>query len=278
MRIKTLKINDKDFKFSNGVNVITGVNSIFFYNLAFFLYKLKNAELDFTADTEIYDNIDACILYNNDKESITFKMLIHEYDILNKEEIENCFNEINNKEKNKSIIFFANENADFSSHYITNFNKHPEYEDDSFLNYNYYSDFCFWIKFYIEATYNNNEYYIHHFNILKQMVNEFLSINHYEDFSFDLTDYNSFTYSSDGIPYSLNNDENCIGKTIGLMMKLYRHALTIDEKNTNAQCSDATGIVVCNYRFGERPSYSDKKWEYYAVFKKYFPNIQFILE
>ena len=121
-----------------------------------------------------------------------------------------------------------------------------------------------------------DEYSICHYNNIKMIIDEILAVTYSENFDFSI-DIGKLTYYNNSRCFNIANEAFEIGITSGMIMQLYIGCLSKKEKGFVGYPCDYSGIVICNYDFGERPSYSDKKWEYYRIFSKYFPKIQFIV-
>lgn len=145
---------------------------------------------------------------------------------------------------------------------------------NNFPYYNFVNENNFFMQLAIKKT--ENEFAEFHFNYFKQIIDEILNINFFENFHFSWH-FGKLVFENCGNINNINTECYDIGITIGMLMRLYCLCLNKKGKNFIGNPCDENGIVICNYNFGERPSYSDKKWEYYNIFTKYFPNIQFIV-
>lgn len=170
-------------------------------------------------------------------------------------------------------ITFINKFQDYNKYKLTAQNFYFEAFSKSYFVPQQY----FWGNYFINNDLNGNEVTEFHCYKLKQIINEIIQVANYHDFEFSY-DNNYFVVKYNGQPQFIQIRVHQIGQQIGLMMKLYWMFLS---KGNNIQfCSQvetSKGIVVTNMDFGERPSYSDNKWKYYDIWKKYFPNIQFIV-
>ena len=289
MYIKQIQLDNHIINLSDNLNVITGKDVEIFYYFAyvisFFDYFNEtvhwNANLIFDLNLPfVYSYIKVVYILDDGKEyDIVIKYHIysdHDYYIENIDELRQKINELKKINSNKSLILFTTEmnNMHDCEIYTNNSNQIV----NSFTNYTFSKEVIFLAKCFVNFTYNNIDKV--HYNNLKQIINELLAVNNNENFSYSVS-HSRFTYWNNGTQKVLRNSPDCLMKIIFLAVSIYKHQLEFIRKTNSdyiGNCMDANGIIVCDYRFAERPSYSDKKWEYFNILHKYFPKVQFICE
>ena len=291
MQYKTISFLNEKFKFNRGINAISIDDVMVFDVLASPLMAIAKTYdnsfepfHEYEYNRSFPDRMSVDFSFSNgDRENITFDFC--DYNIVSDRWISKYFdlgNQIVEKEKVKPILAYyrrgncVNQDVYKSDVNFNNLNKlYKEREWFPWKDWN--KEYDYFSKLAIEAKYGNkNDFAVFHYNNLKQIIDEILSVNHSDGFDFPI-DVGKFICYNDSRCLNVATDNCDLGITVGMIMQLYIGCLSRKEDNFIGNPCDCKGIVVCNYNFGERPAYSDKKWEYYRVFAKYFPNIQFIV-
>lgn len=291
MRYKTISFLGKKFKFNRGINSISfddyqtfdilssplmAISKIYdnsfepFFdsdNTNFSTFPSEmSANFGFLDGSEEIVNFEFC-----DCNSVNRNWLAKNKDFAKK---------IIEKEKNKPILaYYRRGNCVYQDSYgrvkkydLINFYSEREYYPWKEWNkeYNFFSQLA------INSKYKKDEYSCCHYQNIKKIIDEILNVTFSENFEFAV-DCGRFVYYNNGRCYSVATESYDLGITVGMIMQLYISCLSQKEPNFIGYPCDSSGIIICNYNFGERPSYSDKKWDYYKIFSKYFPNLQFIV-
>lgn len=147
---------------------------------------------------------------------------------------------------------------------------------DNFGRQNFYKDQLFWMNMFVKNELEPTKYTKFHCDAIKTIIDEMIAINGYYDFSFSHYS-NTFVVYKNGIPENIGIRDYDVGSQIGMIMHLYKMFLQNHTNDFLQLPTEEKGIVVSDIEFGERPSYSDKKWKYYDILYKYFKGIQFIM-
>lgn len=291
MIYKNIEFGNCKLKFHRGINAISTEDRFVFDMLSMPLQhisKLYDTKFSIVTNSEefygAYSNIRTVFEFSDRS---FYELFI---ELNNSGETSNCWfkdnknlvQDIIKKDGKFPIFMYCNgdtylNNSPYDQDFFEQMIELPYNMSNNFPRYNFINDCQFFMNMAINANYvKKEEYSIFHYNLFKQIMNEYLSINHFEDFDFYFH-IGKFGFNNGSNINNIDTDLYGIGITTGMLMHLYRECLIRKEKDYIGNPCDEKGIVIFNFNFSERASYSDKKWKYYELFNHYFPNIQFIV-
>lgn len=288
MHYKTISFDDKKLKFNRGINSISYDENKIFDILAaplMTISKLYDSNFIpfFDEESDSYLEKISTEFALKDKSNLKLDFYFKEENrVFNSWYVDNkdICNIITSQENNKPILAYyrRGNNPYWDTNLTMDYNiKNIFKESDFYPWHNYSKEFNFFAKMAIKAQYNSqDEYSVCHYSNVKHIIDEILNVSFSENFEFAI-DIGKFVYYNGGYCRQVDTESYDIGITVGMIMQLYIACLQNKNQNFIGYPCDNNGIVICNYNFNERPAYSDKKWEYYNIFSKYFPNIQFIV-
>lgn len=280
MYIKELYVRnvDKKISLSNGINVITDENNIYHCALAFllgFFSKIKKSgdinpkesfDIELSVDSIFNDgcedfNVSRTVDYNGYfTETASTKISKKQINFV-------CYQNLN-KGLEIPSVYFDNENS---------FKKTVEYGNRGAYLAKKFITGMFVKKISMEAVGNTDnkeyEYISFHCNNLKKLFDDLLGIVGLNDLEYSIIS-KKLVCKREKIIKNLNTNE-ATAQLSTMLFELYYLCMCVDNDGLDT-VTQTKGIAVSTFNFGERPSYSDKKWLYYSFFEKTFPNIQFL--
>ena len=290
MYIKKWEYRDGQFEFHKGINIVYGDNIYDFDTIALFLSSLCENKyhtyihsftdyFSYGHDTEILK----CELVYKDKK-YNIKPTFQNGDLnISMMDCQCDYKEFVDK-MDKPTFLYLRSNIRFGCeviHKYEDYNQYRQMSDGefycSFVKNNFVLEQKFWGNLFMKNLFSPTDYTKYHCEKLCEIINEMILVNNYYGFDFSLKNGCFVAYNNGAPKIVAHIREKDVGLQIMTIMSLYMMFLVKHDDGYINNISEDDGIVLLNLEFGERPSYSDKKWKYYDVFLKYFPNMQFIV-
>lgn len=282
MFLKKIVICDLQFDFNKGINIIHNDATNYDFEVCATIFsqiiKQKYMYIENYSDFPFLNHEAEYVIQKQNKDySCSLKFNRHGTLISNDD-----FTTIKNIFDKEAIMFFSQNNTYLG---LTRLQKRQNYQNFKFKESDYSdyfgyvlfkNDQLFWSNMFIDNKFNPTEYTKYHCDQITKIINNLLDINKYSNFQYSYY-YKCFVCYKDGSVTTIDIQNYGIGVLIGMVLKIYRTLLSKHQNNYIGDLKQDSGIVISNLEFGERPSYSDKKWNYYNILSENFQNVEFIL-